>query len=362
MAHVLSAERLFRHPLRLAADELVRRLAGDWQLADRLPALDPQALAAGHALVSPDELAPLTHLLAAARHLAELERLLPGAPGRQLVEDAYPACAAPVPELLSRAEVTAVASSLISTEAIDALRTAARRVLREADASFSELADAGFPGCLRIWEVGRGVIAPLLRAQGRVAVLLVDAMRADLWLRLRGPLAEALTGRTLAEAWAVVPEPTRTAEAVAALYLGRAVPAGSAPASPAELGMPFAHLGVEARAVVGVDRDRGAPELRELWANGPNISVAVATGVDEALHRSTTGLSELLDAAVGLLHRRVLPTLSALPATVPLVVTADHGFRENPSWGRGPGSRYAHGGRSLEECVVPVAVFGPATP
>ena len=65
---------------------------------------------------------------------------------------------------------------------------------------------------------------------------------------------------------------------------------------------------------------------------------------------------------VGGLRRRVVPTLAALPASVPLVVTADHGFRENPSWGRGPGSRYGHGGRSLEECVVPVAVFGPADP
>ena len=39
---------------------------------------------------------------------------------------------------------------------------------------------------------------------------------------------------------------------------------------------------------------------------------------------------------------------------------ADHGFRENPSWGRGPEGRYVHGGLSLEECVVPVAVLGVA--
>jgi hypothetical protein len=360
VADVLSKERLLRHPLRLAADELVRRLAGDPQLAARLGALDPAAVAAAHALVGPAELLPLVHLLSVARHLAELERRLPAVGGRDLIEDLYPAAAALVPELLSRAEVAAVAGSLVSTDAVDAFRRAARRLLGDADAAFSDLADSGFPGCLRIWEVGRGVVAPLLRTQGRVAILLVDAMRADVWHHLREALVEALPGRALREGWAVVPEPTRTAEAVAALYLGRPVPAGSAPDSLEELGMPFSHLGVEARAVVGVDRDRGAPELRELWASGPNLSVAVATGVDEALHRSTAELSELLDAAVGSLQRRVLPTLSALPASVPLVVTADHGFRENLSWGRGPGGRYAHGGRSLEECVVPVAVFGPA--
>jgi len=37
------------------------------------------------------------------------------------------------------------------------------------------------------------------------------------------------------------------------------------------------------------------------------------------------------------------------------VVLADHGFRENPGWGRGREGRYKHGGASLEESVVPVA-------
>ncbi|MEW6477042.1 MAG: DUF6079 family protein [Actinomycetota bacterium] len=358
VADVLAGERLLRHPLRMAADELVRRLAGDFHLADRLATLDLEATAAGHALAGPAEFEPLRHLLAAARHLAELERRLPGTTGRDLVEDAYPAAAAPVPGLLSRAEVAAVAASLVSPDAVDTLRRAARRLLGDADAAFSDLADAGFPGCLRIWEVGQGVVAPLLRAEGRVAVLLVDAMRVDLWQQLRPRFVEALPGRTLRETFAAVPAPTRTAEAVAALYLGRPVPAGSAPAPPEET-LPFTHLGVEARALVGVDRDRAAAELRDLWTNGPKLSVGVATAVDEALHRSTAELCELLDAAAGSLQRRVIPTLAALPGSVPLVVTADHGFRENPSWGRGAAGRYAHGGCSLEECIVPVATFGP---
>jgi hypothetical protein len=53
----------------------------------------------------------------------------------------------------------------------------------------------------------------------------------------------------------------------------------------------------------------------------------------------------------------VLPALDALPDGVPLVVLADHGFRENRLWGRGSEARYAHGGLSLEESVVPVAVL-----
>ncbi len=46
-----------------------------------------------------------------------------------------------------------------------------------------------------------------------------------------------------------------------------------------------------------------------------------------------------------------------MPAGVPLVVVADHGFREDSCWGRGRDGRYVHGGLSLEECVVPVAVL-----
>ena len=70
-------------------------------------------------------------------------------------------------------------------------------------------------------------------------------------------------------------------------------------------------------------------------------------------------LIRLLDEADAGLRRRVLPTLAAVPAAIPLVVLADHGFRESSSWGRVPRARWTHGGLSLEECVVPVAVFGP---
>jgi len=36
---------------------------------------------------------------------------------------------------------------------------------------------------------------------------------------------------------------------------------------------------------------------------------------------------------VSMLERRVVPTLAALPADVPLVLLADHGFRDNASGG-----------------------------
>jgi hypothetical protein len=243
---------------------------------------------------------------------------------------------------------------------LEAVRRAAARTLGAANDAYGTYADAGFPGCLRIWEVGAAVVQPLLAVHDRVAVLVVDAMRVDVWSRLRASLVGALPGRALREGWAVVPQPTRTREAMAALYLGRPVAAGSGPDAPADLGAPFSHLGLETAALVGADRDGSAVALRDLWAGGAHLAVAVATGVDEALHRSSADLASLVDDAVAGLERRVLPTLDALPAGVPLVVLADHGFRENRSWGRGPGTRYGHGGLSLEESVVPVATFGVA--
>ena len=163
--------------------------------------------------------------------------LLPAATPADLVGDLYPSLCAPVAGLLCAAGAGWAAAGL-APEALEAFAEAARRRLGEAETAFQEAARRDWPGCLRIWEVGEAVVAPLLAEHGRVAVLLVDAMRADLWLRLRGRLREALPGRSLAERWAVVPEPTRTAEAMASLSLGRRVGGGEL-TGPRELPAPF---------------------------------------------------------------------------------------------------------------------------
>jgi Family of unknown function (DUF6079) len=370
----LLEERLLRHPVRLAGGELVRRLAAGPGLAARVPAGALGRLAAEHPLLAEGDLVCLEAALAAAGALASLEQRLPTAAPAVLVADLYPSCAASIPGLLSEA----VAGWPVFGAPADALRrleAAAHRVLVEADRALETAATAGFPGCLPLWEVGRAVVEPLLREHGRVAVLLVDAMRADLWLRLRGPIRQALPARALAERWAVVPEPTRTVEAVASLALGRRVAAGEALAEAAAGGAaagegaagggaaepapPFAHLGYETRVLVGADRDGQAEDLLEMWRTGPPLSVAVATGVDERLHRSPIDLAALLAESATALERRILPTLRALPDAVPLVVLADHGFRENRSWGRAAMDRYGHGGLSLAESVVPVVVLSP---
>lgn len=354
----LTGERLLRHPVRLAADQMLCRLPADWQAVTLRDGL--AEMTSRHALLSDEELAPVVHLVDAARHLAALERRIAGVSCPTLVDDLYPSHYAPVAELISRAELACAHGAIVGTDAVDAFRAAATRLLHSLDAEFRADADGELAGCLRVWEVGEAVVAALLREHGRVAVLVVDAMRADLAAQVVGLLAAALPGRPVHRRWAAVPAPTRTAEAVAALRLGRPVPAGSVPGHPSDGDVPFAHLGYEAVVLVGADRDDRTAELRALWASGPPISVAVATGVDERLHRTSVELAALLDEAVSALRRRVVPSLAAVPAAVPLVVLADHGFRENPAWGRGPEGRYVHGGTSLEECVVPVVVFGPA--
>ena len=148
-------------------------------------------------------------------------------------------------------------------------------------------------------------------------------------------------------------------EAVASLSRGGPVAAGEVHGEEdmGALPLPFAHLGYETKVVTRADREAQAEAVLELWRAGPPLSVAVATGVDERLHRSPVDLASMLSESATALERRVLPTLRALPDSVPLVVLADHGFRENRSWGRGAVDRYAHGGLSLAESVVPVAVL-----
>ena len=351
VAAVLSRERLLRHPLRLAADQLLRRMAADLSVAALVD------LPAEHLLVSPDELEPLRLAVQAAAHLAALERDFAGAEGSVLVEEAYPRHYAPVRELLSRASLAAATGGLDVADALDRLGHTAEGVLAQAEKRFAELAEAGFPGCLAIWDVGREVVGPLLAEHGRVAVLVVDAMRAD----LAAAVLAAVPRRLESLRWAVVPAPTRTAESVSAMCQGRPVPPGAATPGWKSLGgggtVPFAHLGYESEMLVGAERDGEAQRLRRLWSEGPPLSVAVATGVDERLHRSSVELAALIDESVAALRRRVLPSLAAVPAGVPLVVLADHGFAANPHWGRSPEGRYRHGGTSLEECVVPVALY-----
>jgi hypothetical protein len=353
---VLTSERLLRHPVRLAAEQLLGRVAADWQLAalvDRPPGFE-------HALLKDGERAPVACLLDAARHLSALEQGAGGVSGPMLVEGLYPSHYAPVRALISRADLEAAKGAVITPDAVGHFRSAAERLLAVIDKDFGSYADAGFPGCLPVSDIGDAVVAPLLRTHGRVGVLIIDAMRADLASRVVELIAATLPGRPVERRWAVVPSPTRTAESVAAMHLGRPVGAGSVPAHPDRDKVAFAHLGYEAAAIIGADRDAHTAEVTALWASGPPISVAVATGVDERLHRTSVELAGLLEESAAALGRRVVPSLSALSPEVPLVVLADHGFRENPSWGRGPEGRYVHGGPSLEECVVPVVVFGVA--
>ncbi|HXM58681.1 MAG TPA: DUF6079 family protein, partial [Candidatus Dormibacteraeota bacterium] len=123
-------ERLLREPVRLAAAELVRRLAAEPALAERLPPGGLERLAAGHPLVGPADLAPLHAVLAAASHLSTLERRLPGATAAELVGELYPRRHAPVAALLGVAR-----AGWLPPEALDAFAAAVRARLDEADAA-----------------------------------------------------------------------------------------------------------------------------------------------------------------------------------------------------------------------------------
>lgn len=225
-------------------------------------------------------------------HAPAVERRLAGLSLPSLVDEVYPSHCAPVPELVSRATLACAGGGLVDAEAVEAVRAGAARLLRSAEEVFRAGSADDFVGCLRIWEVGDSVVAPLLEAHGRVAVLLVDAMRADLASSVVPLVAEALPGRAVLRRWAVVPAPTRTAEAVAAMALGR-------------------------RA------GRLGPRRRPPRSACPSPISAT---------RPTCSWA---------------PTATTAPATCGRCSP-----RARPSpW---PDGRYVHGGTSLEECVVPV--------
>ena len=318
--------------------------------------------------MAPAEAAALGYAFEASHHLAETERRLADATCAELVGDLYPSHVAQVTELVSRASLATTGHSVIGPGAVEVFAASAQRLLAAADTVFSRHAEAGFPGCLLISDVRPNTDRPTTR-------LLTDGWPScsstpcgptppgsspPRWLVcFAGAPARLALGRRA--------HATRTAEAVAALALGRPVPAGSAHGSPPSAGVsdvrdkgqggaPFGHLGYEVAVLKGADRDYRAEQLRELWASGSPVMVAVASALDERLHHSSVELAVLLDDASRTIEQRVLASLVALPSSVPVVLMADHGFRENPSWGKGPEGRYVHGGTSLQECVVPVVV------
>ncbi|MBI3893188.1 MAG: hypothetical protein HY303_16840, partial [Candidatus Wallbacteria bacterium] len=183
--------------------------------------------------------------------------------------------------------------------------------------------------------------AKRLAAAG-VACVVVDAMRQDFFDYLRRevlPLAQG-TFRLVESltAWAFAP--TLTAPNLDALLTGRRPGgAGSPPEADAE-------------------RPRLGRAALEEFSERTGMAVVKYNALDDRVHTTREDLRTLYRETAMALAPAMLPFLDRLPARTLIVFTADHGFRERPDYqARHDAPRYAHGGISPFEVLVPVGIY-----
>jgi hypothetical protein len=172
-------------------------------------------------------------------------------------------------------------------------------------------------------------------ALGNVVVVLIDAMRWDLWEHVKDSLAAALKSHQRTDDAALVAALPSTTEVNRPRILQAVGGAGEPVFIPA----------IE------------APENRESIAAALKTrSRAVVLNtllVDTLLHTATDPLPTLLDLFRTRLDSLVVPVLSAVPPDRPVIVLADHGFRRTES------GQYTHGGSTLQELLVPLSLWLP---
>jgi hypothetical protein len=182
----------------------------------------------------------------------------------------------------------------------------------------------------------RGEIRP-----GVERVVVVDALRWDAWLHVRQHVLPTLGPplRVLDEVpvWSRLP----TTTAANAHWLTR----GGAPPGPPRLTVDET-----------TPTDTAAAPAFEVEGQ----RAALVTGLDERLHHSRHDLLTLYDEAAPALAAALRPLVEGSPPGSLIVLAADHGFVESPSFReRDPHAepRYRHGGATPWEVIVPLVAL-----
>ncbi|MDA8147114.1 MAG: DUF6079 family protein [Thermaerobacter sp.] len=206
-----------------------------------------------------------------------------------------------------------------------------RRILEEHRRAFARF--------LRRGQTGR-TLADVLRlprerwfpaAPAGLFLVLLDGARYDTWPPLLEPCAGAFRVLRQGLAWAALPTVTAT-----------------------QLDRAGAALKVEVVPCEGCGADLAALDNREL-APGRAV-LAKFDLVDRRLHDSRADYAAFLEELTLAARRDLVPFLDGLPPRAVVLLTADHGFRENPAFpGADPHAtpRYLHGGDTPEEVLVP---------
>ncbi|MHB2017217.1 MAG: hypothetical protein ACYCW6_09755 [Candidatus Xenobia bacterium] len=192
---------------------------------------------------------------------------------------------------------------------------------------------AGLEGCG--WEtdpelIPMGEVVSRLGA-ARGVILIVDAMRWDLWMALRPVFEAALSAHRWEGVYPVRCEmPTRTQENRRALLGDR----------------PFT-------LIAAAEKAAKRAEVLHAIRHATDLAVLHVNLIDERLHDATAGPHVLYQTWCLEMQELVTPYLSAVPPEVPVLITADHGFVYDGTW--------HHGGGSIFERVVPAARWLPVT-
>ncbi|MCE7869053.1 hypothetical protein DYH09_01615 [bacterium CPR1] len=311
-------------------------------LAEALPvqALDPVAGALQERLFGPVSLSLCR--LALERALADVSV------ARRLLE---------LPELpWDHLEVARLAADALCVEASEGYAVVARRLPSWARARHVDLAcgllepsleaaiTARLDECLRKCQLPGLALADVpqaLAGSGPLVVLVVDALRWDLWDLMR-PLVEAELGTPLAEQLALSPLPSVTHQARVALLGGEEeAPAGS----------DGLLLGRPVTLVKNADDKKSRARVESLLQSMPPVLMLHLAFIDRRCHESSLELWPLYQELLEEARVRLVPLLRKVRPGCRVLLLADHGFL-----GVEEGDR-AHGGGRPQERVIPAVVW-----
>ena len=175
---------------------------------------------------------------------------------------------------------------------------------------------------------------------GRWIILVVDALRWDLWDLLR-PLFEGSLGSPLRELLVRAPLPSNTRAARHAWLAGdELVPPG---ADGLLLGRPL-------RLLKAADEKRKRSEVCTLLNEDLPALMLHLQFIDKRVHQSSLELWPLYRELLAEAEVRILPLLRTIPPGRTVLLLSDHGFRD-------PGPHPPHGGDHWQEIYVPAAVW-----
>ncbi|MGV8120641.1 MAG: DUF6079 family protein [Candidatus Xenobiia bacterium LiM19] len=255
----------------------------------------------------------------------------------------YAAAIAPMAYHLELLRSCQFKCELLPESSFRAIERSVRQIQKEYKEKFHGWVSRGIAPTVK--DFSREVFTPLRRLNRSIPafIIIIDAMRLDLWQFLEPLFSEILPSHRKQEQCLVAAVPTDTATNRPYLM--------GVPADACEgflEGEAFTLVKVSEHAV-----KRGT--IDELIRSDLPLKVLHFNFVDDRIHHSTTPLPELYEGLRSEFLGSVAPHLRKIPKKSLVCVVSDHGF----DYSHGRKRPYSHGGDSPQEMVVPCAAFVP---